>query len=285
MSIGNLKTDGGKGTNWPWQYKMLKGLQGIIDVINSTAGGKEYEAELVSIICAAPIAPIVTPAGTYLRLEVRTWNTVTGGFTDVSYYKPGDPNPDPNDYSDCTITYLEAGDATEVTLAAILAMNTLIEGDTTAIATSTDNTDTNTAGILADTAVIETNTTGILADTAVIETNTTGILADTAVIETNTTGILADTTAINLNTAPFIGVIAALRRETTPGSVGLLVKSVSIANVGTEDGLVLGTVLSAGETITFDAGSLNNTLAGIAYDPTSDGVGVTATTFLIATLT
>jgi len=120
MSIGNLKTDGGKGTNWPWQYKMLKGLQGIIDVINNTANGSEYEAQLVSIICAAPIAPIVTPAGTYLRLEVRTWNTVSGGFTDVSYYKPGDPNPDPNDYSDCTITYLEAGDATELTLQAVL---------------------------------------------------------------------------------------------------------------------------------------------------------------------
>jgi hypothetical protein len=120
MSIGNLKTDGGKGTNWPWQYKMLKGLQGIIDVINNTANGSEYEAQLVSIICAAPIAPIVTPAGTYLRLEVRTWNTVSGGLTDVSYYKPGDPNPDPNDYSDCTITYLEAGDATELTLQAVL---------------------------------------------------------------------------------------------------------------------------------------------------------------------
>ena len=121
MSIGNLKTDGGKGTNWPWQYKMLKGLQGIIDIITSTANGSEYEAQLVSIICAAPIAPIVTPAGTYLRLEVRTWNTVSGGFTDVSYYKPGDPNPDPNDYSDCTITYLEAGDATELTLQAVLS--------------------------------------------------------------------------------------------------------------------------------------------------------------------
>ena len=141
MSIGNLKTDGGKGTNWPWQYKMLKGLQGIIDIITSTANGSEYEAQLVSIICAAPIAPIVTPAGTYLRLEVRTWNTVTGGFTDVSYYKPGDPNPDPNDYSDCTITYLEAGDATELTLQAILSTlnsTTVIPGmlrkSTTAVA-------------------------------------------------------------------------------------------------------------------------------------------------------
>ena len=31
MSIGNLKTDGGKGTNWPWQYKMLLGLNKIVE--------------------------------------------------------------------------------------------------------------------------------------------------------------------------------------------------------------------------------------------------------------
>ena len=277
MSIGNLKTQGGKGTNWPWQYKMLKGLQGIIDIISSTANGSEYEAKLVNITCTG-----VPFNGTELYLEVRVWDTVTGGFTDISYYLPGDDTEYPAlDFATCTIAYLEAGDATEATLAAILAMNTSIEGDTTAIATSTDNTDTNTAGILADTAVIETNTTGILADTAVIETNTTGILADTAVIETNTTGILADTTAIDANTAPITGVVADLRRETASGTVGLLVRSASIANVGTEDGEVLGVTLAAGETVTFDAG-LNNTLAAISYDPTTPGAG---TTFLIATLT
>lgn len=121
MSIGNLKTDGGKGTNWPWQYKMLKGLQGIIDIIDSTANGSEYEAQLVTITCEAPVPPIVTPAGTYLRLEVRTWDTVDGGFTNISYYEPGNNTPDPNDYSQCTITYLEAGDATEATLQLILS--------------------------------------------------------------------------------------------------------------------------------------------------------------------
>jgi len=31
MSIGNLKTEGNKGNNFPWQYKMLLGLQGVID--------------------------------------------------------------------------------------------------------------------------------------------------------------------------------------------------------------------------------------------------------------
>ena len=35
MSIGNLKTDGQKGNNFPWQLKMLKGLQGIISVLTS----------------------------------------------------------------------------------------------------------------------------------------------------------------------------------------------------------------------------------------------------------
>lgn len=29
MSVGNLKTEGQKGNNFPWQLKMLKGLQGI----------------------------------------------------------------------------------------------------------------------------------------------------------------------------------------------------------------------------------------------------------------
>jgi len=125
MSIGNLKTDGGKGTNWPWQYRMLKGLQGIIDVINSTANGSEYEAKLVNIDCPSPITPPAPHAGVKLYLEVRTWDTVSGGFTNgftnISYYLPGsDTEYLASEFAACTITYLEAGDATEVTLQAVL---------------------------------------------------------------------------------------------------------------------------------------------------------------------
>ena len=120
MSIGNLKTDGGKGTNWPWQYKMLKGLQGIIDVINSTANGSEYEAKLVNITCTG-----VPFNGTELYLEVRVWDTVTGGFTgSPTYYLPGSTVGVPLvTFTDegCTIEYLEAGDATEATLQLILS--------------------------------------------------------------------------------------------------------------------------------------------------------------------
>jgi len=122
MSIGNLKTDGGKGTNWPWQYKMLKGLQGIIDVINTTANGSEYEAKLVNIDCPSPIAPPAPHAGVKLYLEVRVWDTVTGSFTNIFYYLPGDDTQYlPSEFAGCTITYLEAGDATEATLQAILS--------------------------------------------------------------------------------------------------------------------------------------------------------------------
>ena len=129
MSIGNLKTDGGKGTNWPWQYRMLKGLQGIIDVINSTANGSEYEAKLVNITCTG-----VPFNGTELYLEVRVWDTVTGGFTgNPTYYLPGSTVGVPlATFTDagCDITYLEAGDATEATLQAILTQNTQIAENT-----------------------------------------------------------------------------------------------------------------------------------------------------------
>ncbi len=129
MSIGNLKTEGSKGTNFPWQYKMLKGLQGIIDVINSTANGTEYEAKLVNITCTG-----VPFAGTVLYLEVRVWDTDSGGWDgDPTYYLPGSTNAVPLatfTAAGCTIAYLEAGDATEATLAAILAKNTDIETNT-----------------------------------------------------------------------------------------------------------------------------------------------------------
>ncbi len=227
MSIGNLKTDGGKGTNWPWQYKMLLGLDKIAAAI--VTGGKDYESDLVSITCAGP----VPPAGTVLRLEVRVFDTTTGAFTSVSYYEPGSIVADPADYSGCTITYLEAGDATEATLQAILAMNTDIEAKTTLVVANTDQ-----------------------------------IKNDIEDIKDN---------VINVKT-----VTPALLGTTAAGTVAAGARSISIANVGTEIGQVLGANLGAGETVTFDAGSLNNILTAVAYDPTTPGTG---TRFLIATLT
>jgi hypothetical protein len=37
MSIGNLQDYGSKGTNFPWQLKMLQGIQGIITALTTQA--------------------------------------------------------------------------------------------------------------------------------------------------------------------------------------------------------------------------------------------------------
>jgi hypothetical protein len=276
MSIGNLKTSGGKGTNWPWQYKMLLGLDKIAASV--ATNGKEYEAELVSITCAGP----VPPAGTVIRLEVRVWDPVTGNFDNIKYYQPGSTTADPADYTLCTKTYLESGDATEATLAAILAMNTSIEADTAVI-------ETNTTGILADTAVIETNTTGILADTAAIDTATAAILVKNTEIETTAnaievlnTAILADTAAIETNTDELVNLAntphilrqTAVAVPATNDIIMVAVKSISFYNASALDAqIVAGTsgniVLKAGETLNFDAGGNGNSFPSMSfeYDP------------------
>jgi hypothetical protein len=189
------------------------------------------ESDLVSITCAGPIPP----AGTVLRLEVRVWDTVTGGFTDISYYEPGSTIADPADYSGCTITYLEAGDATEATLQDIFSELQLIENGTAAALGQTD---------------------------------------------------MANSVPVTIaNDQEGIQVTPDLNRVTTDAGspIAAGARSVSIANVGADDGEVLGETLAPGETITFDAGAINNSLGAIAYDPTSGGT--TTTTFLIATLT
>mgnify|MGYP003135347039 CR=1 FL=1 len=220
MSVGNLKTHGQKGTNWTWQYRVLLGLDNIAASIATT--GKDWEADLISIVCGANPAVI--------RLEVRIYNISTGGWT-IELYPPGSTTKDTTDYSACTKTYLEQGDATEATLLNILAKNTAIEVDTSAIATST-------AGILLDTADIETATEATALSVADIKTNT-----DKLRTATNT---------------------AVMVRGTGSVTVTQVVKSISVYNAhasatGTINIGGAGAVnLLAGETVNFDAGGAGN---------------------------
>lgn len=39
MSVGNLKDSGNQGNNFPWQLKMLRGLQAIVDSLTGATGG------------------------------------------------------------------------------------------------------------------------------------------------------------------------------------------------------------------------------------------------------
>ena len=69
MSVGDLKDYGNKGNNFPWQLKMLKGLQGIINAIASSTNiniigplGQRICADSVSsTLCTSQANVVITP--------------------------------------------------------------------------------------------------------------------------------------------------------------------------------------------------------------------------------
>jgi hypothetical protein len=51
MSVGNLKTYGGKGTDFPWQLKMLLGQQATVDLLTAIAAGTvDVEPYLIDLV-------------------------------------------------------------------------------------------------------------------------------------------------------------------------------------------------------------------------------------------
>ena len=73
MSIGNLQDYGNKGNNFPWQLKMLKGLQGIIDHL--LLGQRACDDSVSTTLCTNQANVIITPG----------INTVNG-LKDMVYY-------------------------------------------------------------------------------------------------------------------------------------------------------------------------------------------------------
>ena len=85
MSAGDLKTDGLKGNNFPWQLKMLKGQQCACDYLEQISlilqGSEDYEAMLV------------VDANDITWLEIRIYNPDTGTFDPPVYYAAGSNTP------------------------------------------------------------------------------------------------------------------------------------------------------------------------------------------------
>jgi len=93
MSIGNKISDGGKGTNYPYQSKVLKGLQQSInelEVINtntSPVGGLATEATLNNL--NSTIQPQTRTAGIIRPTGAGNLNTVAAQFYSVSVANTG----------------------------------------------------------------------------------------------------------------------------------------------------------------------------------------------------
>lgn len=187
MSIGNVKTTGSKGTNWPWQYAMIKTLNSIS---SSLGASTEFESRLVRLI-ASPYT---------LYLEVRLWDVDSNDWSGTpKYYEVGSNTPVALNPAD--VQYADEDNALVLD-----AIKTACE----TTATETTSIDTNTAGILADTAVIETNTTGILADTAAIDSAVNGSRTAGMSRESGSSDVAALSGATNVYSASFYNAHASV---------------------------------------------------------------------------
>ena len=73
-SIGDLRNSGLQGNNWPWQYKMLEGLQGIYNALIGSATGQVRTANILNTSGAGSI-----PAGAY-SFSVANVGAASGTF-------------------------------------------------------------------------------------------------------------------------------------------------------------------------------------------------------------
>ena len=83
MSIGNLKTEGGKGTNWPWQYKMLKGIgssnQAFMDRIGTVLTPNVAIKSITILNSGSSTGTISINGGTAVDLEAGETVTFDAG--------------------------------------------------------------------------------------------------------------------------------------------------------------------------------------------------------------
>ena len=102
MSVGNLKDNGNKGNNFPYQVGVLE-LLGQIAAAGGGGGGgccptAATEATLLSVLNSlqngqAFDATLVLDNASITWLEVRVWNSGTSSFDPPVYYLPGSVIP------------------------------------------------------------------------------------------------------------------------------------------------------------------------------------------------
>jgi len=71
-SIGDLKNSGLQGNNWPWQYKMLAGLQAIVNAFTGVTPGAVRTPNILT-----EVGPGNTPTGVY-SFSIANVGSATG---------------------------------------------------------------------------------------------------------------------------------------------------------------------------------------------------------------
>ena len=163
MSVGNLKTYGGKGTNMPWQLKMLFGQEcacdNLVDINNNTVNVDSLLNQILTAIQAGTEyeAALVIDANDVTWLEIRIYNAGTGTFDPPVYYLAGTNTPgtplapityiNPNTYL-AQIVSNTTGLATETTLNNIDSNVSQLVSNTTAVTRTPVYFRTSTSGTI-----------------------------------------------------------------------------------------------------------------------------------------
>jgi hypothetical protein len=238
MSIGNLKDSGNQGNNLPWQWKVLQGLQAILDETS------------LPLTCAEDSIKICDANGDILGVN-------SDGSIDVSVIK-------------AVGTYLEdSRHATGDRGSFILA----VRNDLNAAMTS-DNSDYSPVAVNANGAVAINDGGNSITVDGTVELGATTLTA----LETITVQNLGGASAVNIqdggNSITVDGGTGisrtpnAIRPTGTSGTITGNIYSISVANVGAANGTVLSslTTIKPGEVLNFSADAINNYFTSFAYD-------------------
>jgi hypothetical protein len=258
MSVGNLKTNGNKGNNFPYQLGALQLLDAIaagvappgglateatlVQVLSAIQNGKEFEQLLV-----IDLGGVGCPAACPTYIQIRIWNTTTHTFDPPIYYNaagavvvPIGPlqivNPQyvlDNMLVQLTAinTDLDVALSTRASEATLLAVGTVLSNILTALA--------NVANLDVALSTRNAEATQLLVRAAV------------EAINTKLTTVARVPSAVN--------VTAGVGGTTTAG-----VRSVSLWFRGA-NGSVGGVPVPNNAIMTFNAGAEEDTLNGIAY--------------------
>jgi hypothetical protein len=270
MSIGNLKNSGNQGNNFPWQLKVLKGLQ---EIANQTSLPLTCVEDSIAL-CAGGNLLTSTTIGADIGLDVN----IIGGVT-------LEVNLDAADDQVGIYGYVNGASGSPVPLNVNATGQVAIQDGGNSI-TVDGTVDLGATTLTALENITVQNPGG--ASAVNIQDGGNSITVDGTVTANAGTGnfTVVQTTASNLN-ATVVGGTGISRtptilRTSTSSSIAAGAYSMSFASVGTANATVGAglTILKPGETINFDAGAINNTLGAVAYDSSAVGAEL-----LIITLT
>ena len=250
MSIGNLKDSGNQGNNLPWQLRVLKGLQEIATQTSLPLTCVEDSVTICNANIDAFTFTDIPLVGKSLNVNIA--NTI-----------PLEVNI--NEANDSILVYGNDGvtnrkiktDINGELQVDVLTMPATFPEDS---AHATGNTGSFVMGVRNDLNVAMTNADG---DYSPIAVNNNGAVA----INDGGNSITVDG-GVGVSRTPSFARPSTASPGISPVAAGAF--SVSFASVGTANALVGGMVLKPGETLNFDAGAINNTLAAITYNVTTN---------------